>query len=347
VGGTDPYYLGYRTAETQRLQRQAAEFADDSAWLFDQLGPLGGARVLEIGCGPHGCLDALSERVGPSGSVIGVERSEEAVALARGLVAESGLANVEVVCGDARRTSLPRQSFDLVTWRLVLINVPAPEQIVAEAVALARPGGHIACHEAMWPPQTIDPPLPAWDRLYAILQAYARSNGIDAFIGRRLPRLLREHGVADVQARPVIKACPIGHGRRMLAAQFVDNLAERVVAQGLVTGPELAELSRQLKQHLEDPDTFVIGPLYIQVWGRGGPGDITHPEPDYASRQVAGRATCSSEKRGSPSLPNAIVPSGHPRAISHGAAGSMTVTCGASDAQFSAARGPRSVGFPS
>jgi SAM-dependent methyltransferase len=270
VTGADPYLLGYRAAETRRLQRQAAELADDSAWLFDQLGPLEGAQVLEIGCGPLGCLDALSERVGPSGSVTGIERSEEAVVLARGLVAERGLANVEVLCGDGRGTSLPRQSFDLVTARLVLINVPAPEEIVVEAVALLRPGGQIALHEAIWPPQIIDPQLPAWDRLYEILLAYAESNGIDGFIGRRLPRLLRGHGVADVQARPVIHACPVGHGQRMLTSQFVDNLAERVLAQGLVTGPELADLGGQLKRHLENPSTFVIGPLYVQAWGHGG-----------------------------------------------------------------------------
>jgi ubiquinone/menaquinone biosynthesis C-methylase UbiE len=162
VGSADPYYLGYSAAETQRLQRQAAELADDSAWLFDQLEPLGGARVLEIGCGPQGCLDVLSERVGPSGSVLGVERSEEAVILARGLAAERELSNVEVICGDARHTSLPRQSFDVVTARLVLVNIPEPEEVLAEAIALLRAGGRIAFHEASWPAQTIDPPLPAW-----------------------------------------------------------------------------------------------------------------------------------------------------------------------------------------
>jgi hypothetical protein len=33
--------------------------------LFDQIALTTGARVAEIGCGPHGCLDLLSERVGP------------------------------------------------------------------------------------------------------------------------------------------------------------------------------------------------------------------------------------------------------------------------------------------
>src|SRR6185503_505892 len=100
--------------------------------------------------GPQGCLDLLSERVGPSGTVVGVERSEEAVALAQRFVAERGLRNVQVLHGDARSSSLPKASFDLVTARLVLVNVPNPEQIVSEAVALVRPGGVVAFHEVDW-----------------------------------------------------------------------------------------------------------------------------------------------------------------------------------------------------
>lgn len=266
--GRDQYFLGYRSAEQARLQRQAGELAADSAWLFDRLGSLDGARVLELGCGPRGCLDALSERVGSTGSVTGVDRSEEAVELARELVARRKLANVEVVCGDARDTSLPPDSFDLVAARLVLVNVPAPEEIVAEALALARAGGVVAFHEAVWPVHTLDPPLAAWDRLYEILRAYATSNGIDVFVARRLPRLLREHGALDVKANPIVHTYPVGHGRRMLALQFVENLAERVLAEELVTESELAELSAELKRHLEDPETFVISPIFIQAWGR-------------------------------------------------------------------------------
>ena len=56
------YALGYREPEQQRLQRQAEELCAESAWLFDQIGIAEGARVLEIGCGPRGCLDLLSSR---------------------------------------------------------------------------------------------------------------------------------------------------------------------------------------------------------------------------------------------------------------------------------------------
>src|SRR5262249_55839790 len=98
----DEYFLGYRHAEQERLQRQAQELEQESRWLLDQIGLRAGARAVEIGCGPRGCLDLIAERVGATGEVIGVERSDEAVGLARELIAARNLANVRVLHGDAR-----------------------------------------------------------------------------------------------------------------------------------------------------------------------------------------------------------------------------------------------------
>ncbi len=266
--GADQYFLGYRQAEQERLQQQAEQLADDSGWLFDRIGVGPGAHVVEIGCGPRGCLDLLAERAGSTGKVVGVERSEDAVDLARQLVAERKFANVEVLHRDGRDTGLPRGSFDLATARLVLVNVPAPEEIVAEAVALVRPGGVVAFHEAVWPVLNSDPQLPAWDRLYEVLQAYAKLNEIDLFIGRRLPRMLRQHGLGDVQVNPLVHVYPPGYGRRMIPLDFVENLSDRLLAQDLIQESELSDLKNDLRRHLEDPETLVISCLFVQAWGR-------------------------------------------------------------------------------
>jgi hypothetical protein len=41
----DPYLLGYRQAEQDRLERQAEELAHESEWLFEQIGVRQGWRV--------------------------------------------------------------------------------------------------------------------------------------------------------------------------------------------------------------------------------------------------------------------------------------------------------------
>jgi ubiquinone/menaquinone biosynthesis C-methylase UbiE len=171
----DEYVLGYRQAEQERLQQQALQLAHESRSLFDHIGVAAGYRVVEIGCGPHGCLEILAERVGPTGRVVGIERSPDAVDLARKLVKERDLTNVEVVCGDARSTGLPRGAFDVATARLVLVNVPEPQQIVAEAVAIVRPGGLVAFHEADWIAHVCDPPSAAWTRMVELFVEFAEN----------------------------------------------------------------------------------------------------------------------------------------------------------------------------
>jgi SAM-dependent methyltransferase len=263
----DQYVLGYRQAEQERLQQRAQQLAHESSWLFDQIGVAQGARVVEIGCGPHGCLELLAERVGPSGRVVGIERSPDAVALARTLVSERGLENVEVIEGDARSTGLPRASFDVATARLVLVNVPQPEQIVAEAAALVRPGGRVAFHEADYVSHVCDPPLDAWTRLVELLATYSEANGIDPFVGRKLPRLLREAGLVEVRVNPIVHVYPPGHGRRNILLDFAENLSERILAQELVGAGELTEMKGALRRHLAKPDTLVVSHLFLQAWG--------------------------------------------------------------------------------
>lgn len=83
----DEYLLGHSTNEEERLRRMPGELAPDSNRFLDQFGIQPGYRTVDIGCGPHGILDLLSERVGPSGKVVGVEQSESTIELARQYIA--------------------------------------------------------------------------------------------------------------------------------------------------------------------------------------------------------------------------------------------------------------------
>jgi ubiquinone/menaquinone biosynthesis C-methylase UbiE len=144
---SDPYVLGGTRTEQQRLVGQAAEFETQSRWLLDQIDIRPGWRAVDIGCGPIGILNLLSERVGMGGSVVGLEREQRFVTMARSEIARRGLNNVEIVQGDALNTGLPKAEFDLVHERLVMINVPTREVLLREMISLLRPGGIIALED--------------------------------------------------------------------------------------------------------------------------------------------------------------------------------------------------------
>lgn len=262
------YFLGYSFAEQKRLQQQAGELAQESAWLFDQIGLANGSRAVEIGCGPQGCLELLSSRVGPTGSVFAVEVNEHAVQLARQFLSERHIKNVEVRQANAAVTRLPRQWFDLATARLVLTVTPEPEKIVAEMFALVKTGGFIALHEADWSIHVCDPPLPAWDRLMRVLVSYAEAKGIDLYIARRIARMLRNAGLVDVKANPLIHLYGPDHSRRPIFVQFANNLRDRMIAAHLISEAEFAECISAVERHLAKPETLVVSHLFIQAWGR-------------------------------------------------------------------------------
>ena len=264
----DEYLLGHSANEEERLRRQPQELALDSKRLLDQLDIRPGDQAIDIGCGPQGILDLLSERVGPKGKVMGLERNESTVRLARKFVADRQLRNVEVLEADAKSTRLPRASFDVVHARLVLVNVPEPQHVVEEMIALARPGGVVASHEADWGAFLCNPPSPAWDRLLEVFLAYSCNNGIDLFVGRKTHQMFRAGGLTDIQVNPVIHVYPPGNNRRNILCDFLENVKDRILAERLITEAEFHERLTELKRHLDDTDTLVISHLFVQVWGK-------------------------------------------------------------------------------
>src|SRR5579859_3138485 len=65
-----------------------------------------GQVVLDIGCGTGLCCELLREKVGPGGTVIGIEESPEMAAVAREHIDREGWRNVTVVQSSAEDARL-------------------------------------------------------------------------------------------------------------------------------------------------------------------------------------------------------------------------------------------------
>jgi cyclopropane fatty-acyl-phospholipid synthase-like methyltransferase len=99
--------------ELERLQLQALCLEGLTRRLIRESGIGPGMRVLDLGAGPGDLAFLVAEAVGPSGSVVGVDREERSVELAKRRSAEAGYSNVTfAVAGDdalpAARTSTRR-----------------------------------------------------------------------------------------------------------------------------------------------------------------------------------------------------------------------------------------------
>lgn len=99
-----------------------------------------GWQCLEVGGGGGSIAAWLGRRVGPSGrvTVTDVETQFLEAVLLR---------NVEVRRHDISRDSLPEQAFDLIHTRMVLIHLPARDEVLSRLRLALKPGGWLVCEE--------------------------------------------------------------------------------------------------------------------------------------------------------------------------------------------------------
>ena len=91
------YPIERRKGEIERLHIQAAAMAPDCAIMLDRTGVGAGWCCLDLGCGPGGITRLMSERIGASGRVVGLDADPVFIEHARSLAP----ANVEFVLGNA------------------------------------------------------------------------------------------------------------------------------------------------------------------------------------------------------------------------------------------------------
>ena len=264
----EEYILGADDSELARLLAQAEIHRPEAEALLDRVAIEVGARALDLGCGPLGVLDLLSERVGSTGEVMGLDNEPRMIALAQHAIAERGLRNVTLLQGDAYATGLPADSFDLAHERLVLNNLTAPDTVVREMVRVVRPGGWVALQDVDWVTWTCEPAHPAWNKLLAALTATRQAARLDPFIGRRLPALLRRAGMVDIDVRAHQYIWRPGDLYHTLLLKFVAIHRERITDGGFLTSERIDELTAELEQHLVQPEMLVIYTPLFQARGR-------------------------------------------------------------------------------
>ncbi len=104
----------------------------------------GGHRVLDIGCGAGVDLLLAGRRIGPAGSVVGLDLTPAMAALAQANAGAAGLPNVTVVQGRMEELPLAGASFDWVTANGALsLSDDRPRVLLELARVLKRAGGAV------------------------------------------------------------------------------------------------------------------------------------------------------------------------------------------------------------
>jgi arsenite methyltransferase len=144
-----------------------------------------GETVLDLGSG--GGIDVLlsARRVGPSGTVYGLDMTDEMLALAQRNAREAGATNVHFLKGMIEAIPLSAESVDVVISNCVVNLSPEKDKVLAEIVRVLRPGGRVGITDVV-----------AEDRLTAQDRA-ARGSHVGCIAGALSVSEYRE-GLAEV-----------------------------------------------------------------------------------------------------------------------------------------------------
>lgn len=242
--------------------------SDSAGYLLEYLSS--GMDLLDVGCGPGSITADFAALLDP-GRVIGMDRSEDVVALAERTFA--GVENLSFRAGNVYDLDLEDESVDVVHAHQVLQHLTDPVAALREMQRVTRPGGLIAVRDADFHAMAWYPPTPELDEWMDTYQQLARSNNAEPDAGRHLLAWAHEAGLTDVEA----SSSSWLYATEERSRRHADTWAERVVSsgfaeqtleRGLADRSDLERMAAGWRRWGESPDAWFLipcGELIIRV----------------------------------------------------------------------------------
>ncbi|HPG06174.1 MAG TPA: methyltransferase domain-containing protein [Saprospiraceae bacterium] len=192
----DQYIHGYEAEEQKRLA-QLNDLLNHRCLTKMRLEK--GQKVLDVGSGLGMFSRMMADAVGPSGMVVGIEKSEEQLTQASQW--SSGIDHLQFRQGDAYSLPLERKEvgfYDVTHTRFLLEHVRTPLQVVRELFRATKPGGRILLLDDDHLRFTLYPELPAFDSIWSAYLGSYEVLGNDPYVGRKLVGLLADAGCGKI-----------------------------------------------------------------------------------------------------------------------------------------------------
>jgi len=264
------YVFGHSDAELQRLIEQSRFLADLTEQVLRQSGLAPGMRVLDIGCGAGDVSFLAASLVGAIGSVLGIDKSPEAVALARKRAVQAGLSNVQFEVADLADFRLT-EPVDAIVGRAILMYLSDAAGVLRRLAEQVRPGGMIVFQEMDLSTTRSVPEAPLYTACTQWGRETVRRAGFEIDMGSKLYPTFRRAGLEGPRmvlgAR--VEAGPDSAGYEYLA-QIVRSLLPMMERFGVVSAEAVGidTLTARLRDEVVTTEGIIQLPALIGAWAR-------------------------------------------------------------------------------
>ena len=218
-----------------------------------------GKCLLDVGCGIGDDVRALAQIVGPQGRVVGIDKSQTLLDIARKGSERLDLPG-EFVLGDVSSLDMADSTFDGCRAERVLQHCDNPEQVLSEMVRVVRSGGCIVVVDVDYDAMITSLTNHALARKLTQAKCDAFRNG---WIGRQLPGLFRRCELTDIRVFPTV----------LYFTDFdpEDSYWEFVFTMGqqlnILSADDIAEIKNDMQLLSEHGEYFDFG-VFFSVVGR-------------------------------------------------------------------------------
>jgi len=264
------YVLGHSAEELNRLIDQARLFGELTEDVFVRAGIGPGMRVLDVGCGAGDVSFLLARMVGPSGAVVGLDRSEDAVSMANARAQAMGLAQVSFSQGELEDISID-QPVDAAVGRFVLMYSPEPSVSLRRIAANVRAGGIVAFQEMNVADAKSFPYVDLFEQSMRWIVETLDREKVKNLMGLGLYRTFVEAGLPPPQmimgARVEGSSDSPGY---QIVAQVVKSLLPVMEKLGIANEKEvqIETLAQRLRDEVISRGAVIVLPPLVGAWTR-------------------------------------------------------------------------------
>lgn len=263
--------LSYDEATSRRVEAiyKTQAMAAQRRHVLRLLAPRPGEHILDVGCGPGYLAGELAARVGPTGSVYGIDVSEHMLAIAEAH-AERAAPDTPIELHRANATALPSEegTFDAAVATQVYEFVNDTASALAELYRVLRPGGRALILDTDWDSVVWHSSDGA--RMRRVLHAW-QGRLANPHLPRTLSPTLRQAGfeISHREAFPIFD--PEGEETTYSALQ-IDHIAAAAVGGNEVSTGEVCAWAADLRTLARSDSYFFSVSRYIFLATKATPG---------------------------------------------------------------------------